>query len=88
MSHALAMVREESGECPRSISIIMMEPATPWSQTDDVAGEPVVVETPAARCAACEAGVVDAVFGMDPDGLVICRVCGTPLFYCDVGGSG
>lgn len=52
------------------------------------AGVPVVAETPVARCVTCDSGVVDAVFGMDPDGFVLCRECGAPLFYCDVGGEG
>ena len=39
-------------------------------------------------CASCESGERDYIYGADPDGFVLCRGCGSPLFYCDIGGQG
>jgi len=41
-----------------------------------------------APCASCAGGRSDLIYGDDPDGLVLCRVCRSPLFYCDLGGQG
>jgi hypothetical protein len=66
----------------------MMDFSDRATRGGDVPGEKGVAEAPVARCATCDSGVEDAVFGTDPDGFVVCRECGAPLFYCDVGGEG
>ena len=39
-------------------------------------------------CASCDSGARGLIFGDEPDGLVLCRECRSPLFYCDLGGQG
>jgi hypothetical protein len=56
----------------------------------EVAGVPIGLPPipTSSVCVSCSQHRWQLVYGEDPDGLVLCRECRSPLFYCDIGGQG